>query len=113
MVFRIASRTLSFSSRRIITRTINVAAAANTTTNMSTDAAQSQPQPLARYRLLAPACGLRVSPLALGAMSIGQAWKGDLGSMTKEESFKLLDAYVERGGNFIDTACVTTSLWKC
>lgn len=68
------------------------------------DTATTSPQPLARYRLLAPRCGLRVSPLALGAMSIGQAWAGGLGSMTKEESFKLLDAYVERGGNFIDTA---------
>jgi hypothetical protein len=27
-----------------------------------------------------------------------------LGSMTKESSWKLLDAYYEAGGNFIDTA---------
>ncbi len=27
-----------------------------------------------------------------------------LGSMTKASSWKLLDAYVEAGGNFIDTA---------
>ena len=27
-----------------------------------------------------------------------------MGSMNKEQSFKLLDAFVEAGGNFIDTA---------
>lgn len=27
-----------------------------------------------------------------------------MGSMTKENSFKLLDAFYEAGGNFIDTA---------
>lgn len=27
-----------------------------------------------------------------------------MGSMNKENSFKLLDAYYEAGGNFIDTA---------
>jgi len=41
----------------------------------------------------------------LGAMSIGDRWAGDgLGSMDKESSFKLLDAYYDNGGNFIDTA---------
>lgn len=60
--------------------------------------------PLARYRVLSPKCGLRVSPLQLGAMSIGDAWSSFMGSMDKEQSFKLLDAYVEAGGNFIDTA---------
>ncbi|BGP15257.1 hypothetical protein JCM10213_001610 [Rhodosporidiobolus nylandii] len=68
---------------------------------------QPAPQPttaLGRLRLLSPTCGLRVSPLQLGAMSIGSAWKDFMGSMTKEDSFKLLDAYVEAGGNFIDTA---------
>jgi aryl-alcohol dehydrogenase-like predicted oxidoreductase len=37
-------------------------------------------------------------------MSIGEAWKGFMGSMDKEQSFKLLDAYFEAGGNFVDTA---------
>ena len=60
------------------------------------------PSKLGRYRILSPSCGLRVSPLQLGAMSIGQAW--GLGSMNKESSFKLLDAYYDLGGNFIDTA---------
>ncbi len=59
---------------------------------------------LGRYRILSTTCSLRVSPLALGAMSIGDEWSEFLGSMDKEASFKLLDAYVAAGGNFIDTA---------
>ncbi|ETW75273.1 hypothetical protein HETIRDRAFT_412466 [Heterobasidion irregulare TC 32-1] len=58
---------------------------------------------LGRYRVLSPLAGIRVSPLQLGAMSIGDKWKG-MGAMNKESSFKLLDAYYEKGGNFIDTA---------
>jgi aryl-alcohol dehydrogenase-like predicted oxidoreductase len=46
----------------------------------------------------------QVSPLCLGAMSVGEAWKEFMGSMDKEQAFKLLDAFVEAGGNFIDTA---------
>lgn len=60
---------------------------------------------LSSYRILSPTCGLRVSPLILGSMSIGQAWSSFMGSMDKELAFKLLDAYHEAGGNFIDTAC--------
>ena len=37
-------------------------------------------------------------------MSIGDKWSA-LGAMDKESSFKLLDAFYEAGGNFIDTAC--------
>lgn len=59
---------------------------------------------LGRYRVLSSSAGVRVSPLQLGAMSIGQAWNGFMGSMNKENSFKLLDAFEEAGGNFIDTA---------
>ncbi len=29
---------------------------------------------LGRYRILSPTAGIRVSPLQLGAMSIGDAW---------------------------------------
>ena len=36
-------------------------------------------------------------------MSIGDKWPG-MGDMDKESSFKLLDAFYEFGGNFIDTA---------
>ncbi|KAF4150891.1 hypothetical protein CNMCM6069_005273 [Aspergillus lentulus] len=59
---------------------------------------------LGRYRILSSTAGIRVSPLQLGAMSIGNAWADSMGSMSKEESFKLLDAFYEAGGNFIDTA---------
>lgn len=59
---------------------------------------------LGRYQLLCPLAGVRVSPLQLGAMSIGDAWTKFMGTMDKEQSFKLLDAYFEAGGNFIDTA---------
>jgi aryl-alcohol dehydrogenase-like predicted oxidoreductase len=47
---------------------------------------------------------VRVSPLQLGAMSIGEAWAGGMGSMDKAAAFKLLDAFYDAGGNFIDTA---------
>jgi aryl-alcohol dehydrogenase-like predicted oxidoreductase len=60
---------------------------------------------LGHYRALAPSAGVHVSPLQLGAMSIGDKWETfGMGSMNKESSFKLLDAYFEAGGNFIDTA---------
>ncbi|KAJ5770259.1 aryl-alcohol dehydrogenase AAD14 [Penicillium nucicola] len=59
---------------------------------------------LGRYRILSSTAGVRVSPLALGAMSIGTSWSSFLGSMDEEQAFKLLDAYTEAGGNFIDTA---------
>ncbi|KAL4931287.1 aldo/keto reductase [Aspergillus undulatus] len=59
---------------------------------------------LGRYRVLSSTAGIRVSPFQLGAMSIGDAWTGMMGAMDKESSFKLLDAYDEAGGNFIDTA---------
>ena len=45
--------------------------------------------------------GLRVSPLCLGAMTFGEDW--GWGSSVKE-SEAILDHYLERGGNFIDTA---------
>jgi aryl-alcohol dehydrogenase-like predicted oxidoreductase len=62
------------------------------------------PSKLGRYRVLSPNCGLRVSPLQLGAMSIGQASAATLGSMDKKTSFELLDTYYDLGGNYIDTA---------
>jgi aryl-alcohol dehydrogenase-like predicted oxidoreductase len=48
------------------------------------------------YRLLGRS-GLRVSPLALGTMTFG--WGAD-----RDEARAIFDAYVERGGNFVDTA---------
>lgn len=60
---------------------------------------------LGRYRQLSPKAGVHVSPICLGAMSIGDKWAGEgMGAMDKESSFKLLDAFYEAGGNFIDTA---------
>lgn len=59
---------------------------------------------LGRYRLLAPTASVRVSPLCLGAMSIGEAWKDFMGTMDHTQAFTLLDAYYKAGGNFIDTA---------
>ncbi|WP_437332378.1 aldo/keto reductase [Sorangium sp. So ce394] len=52
------------------------------------------------YRLLGRS-GLRVSPLALGAMTFGDDW--GWGS-DRDESRRIFNAYVDRGGNFIDTA---------
>ncbi|GJJ13545.1 hypothetical protein Clacol_007800 [Clathrus columnatus] len=67
--------------------------------------APEPPTKLGRYRILSPTAGVRVSPLQLGAMTIGDQWeKFGLGVMNKEMSFKLLDAYYDAGGNFIDTA---------
>lgn len=56
-----------------------------------------------RYRLLGRS-GLRVSELALGAMTFGEdgSW-GALGS-SEEESRKVFDAFLDAGGNFVDTA---------
>ncbi|EIW85770.1 aryl-alcohol dehydrogenase [Coniophora puteana RWD-64-598 SS2] len=68
---------------------------------------KAPPTRLGRYRLLSPTAAVHVSPLQLGAMSIGDKWHEiGMGSMNKEDSFKLLDAYYEAGGNFIDTANV-------
>ena len=69
--------------------------------------AQPPPPPtrLGRHRQLAPLAGVHVSPLCLGAMSIGDKWdKIGFGAMDKASSFRLLDAFYEAGGNFIDTA---------
>lgn len=56
---------------------------------------------LDHYRLLGRS-GLRVSPLCLGAMTFGVG-AGAWGS-TDEEAAAMIDTYIDRGGNFIDTA---------
>uniref|UniRef100_A0A5K1JSG3 Cell surface hydrophobicity-associated protein n=1 Tax=Ganoderma boninense TaxID=34458 RepID=A0A5K1JSG3_9APHY len=67
--------------------------------------APEPPTRLGYYRKLASRAGIHVSPLCLGGMSIGDKWdKFGMGSMDKEASFRLLDAYFDAGGNFIDTA---------
>ena len=60
---------------------------------------------LDRYRLLGRS-GLRVSPLALGAMTFGTDWGWGADAA---EARRIVDAYVDRGGNFIDTADVYTN----
>ncbi len=63
------------------------------------------PTKLGRHRQLCPLAGVHVSPICLGGMSIGDKWADyGLGAMDKDSSFKLLDAFYEAGGNFIDTA---------
>jgi aryl-alcohol dehydrogenase-like predicted oxidoreductase len=61
---------------------------------------------LSRYRLLSPSAGIRVSPICLGAMSLGDQWTGYMGGkgLNQAKSEEFLDAFVEAGGNFIDTA---------
>ena len=53
-----------------------------------------------RYKLLGRS-GLRVSELCLGTMAFGEDWGW---GASKEESRRILDAFDEAGGNFIDTA---------
>ncbi len=53
-----------------------------------------------QYRLFGRS-GLRVSEVALGTMTFGEEWGY---GASKEESRRIFDAYVARGGNFIDTA---------
>jgi aryl-alcohol dehydrogenase-like predicted oxidoreductase len=53
-----------------------------------------------RYQLLGPS-GLRVSELCLGTMSFGEAW--GFGADEKE-SHRVLGAFADAGGNFVDTA---------
>ena len=56
------------------------------------------------YRLLGRS-GLRVSPLSLGTMTFGTDWGWGADS---DESRRMFDTYLDRGGNFIDTADVYT-----
>ena len=59
---------------------------------------------LSRYRTLSPLAGVRVSPLCLGGLAIGDNWKHfGVGSMDKENSFKLLDAYFDLGVSYPHT----------
>ncbi|KAJ9144488.1 Aldo/keto reductase [Pleurostoma richardsiae] len=58
--------------------------------------------PLGWHRVLSPTAAVKVSPICLGGISIGNAW-GELFGQS-EDAFKILDAYFALGGNFIDTA---------
>jgi aryl-alcohol dehydrogenase-like predicted oxidoreductase len=50
--------------------------------------------------------GLRVSELALGAMTFGTEWGW---GTDKSEARKMLGLYIDNGGNFVDTANVYTN----
>jgi aryl-alcohol dehydrogenase-like predicted oxidoreductase len=66
----------------------------------------SWPSPsLDSYRSLGRS-GLRVSPLALGTMTFGSDWGW---GADRDEARTIFDAYVGRGGNFIDTANAYTN----
>ena len=54
-----------------------------------------------RYKLLGRS-GLRVSELALGTMTFGETWGW---GASKDESRRIFEAFVDAGGNFVDTAC--------
>ena len=53
-----------------------------------------------RYKLLGRS-GLRVSELCLVTMTFGEDWGW---GASKEESRKIFEAFVNAGGNFIDTS---------
>src|SRR6266478_2814371 len=56
--------------------------------------------PLNSYATLGRS-GLRVSPFCLGAMTFGEDWGW---GATPEDSSKIIGTFLERGGNFVDTA---------
>lgn len=58
-----------------------------------------------RYKLLGKS-GLRVSELCLGTMTFGEDWGW---GAPKDTSRQMFDAFVEAGGNFIDTANMYTN----
>ncbi|ETS83176.1 Norsolorinic acid reductase [Pestalotiopsis fici W106-1] len=60
--------------------------------------------PLGRYRILSPSASIRVSPLCLGAMNFGDAWKEYMGACDQKQTEEILDFFHSQGGNFIDTA---------
>jgi len=57
-----------------------------------------------KYFLLGKS-GLKVSEICLGTMTFGKEWGW---GASKEESRKIFDAYVDSGGNFVDTANIYT-----
>jgi len=59
---------------------------------------------LGEYRLLSPAASVRVSPLCLGAMNFGNAWKDMMGECDQKTAESILDYFYDSGGNFIDTS---------
>jgi len=60
---------------------------------------------LTAYRLLGRS-GLRISPLALGTMTFGTEWGW---GAEEADARRIFDAYLDRGGNFVDTANAYTN----
>ncbi len=60
---------------------------------------------LDHYRLLGRS-GLRVSPLCLGTMTFGEDWQT---GANEEDSRAIFNDYIDKGGNFIDTADLYTN----
>ncbi|KAH8889169.1 Aldo/keto reductase [Thozetella sp. PMI_491] len=58
--------------------------------------------PLAYHRVLSPTAAVKVSPICLGGISIGNEWSELFGE--SEDAFALLDEFYGLGGNFIDTS---------
>ncbi|KAL3486621.1 NADP-dependent oxidoreductase domain-containing protein [Aspergillus germanicus] len=58
--------------------------------------------PLGYHRVLSPTASVKVSPVCLGGISLGNEWSELFG--TSEDPFALLDEFFALGGNFIDTA---------
>ncbi|GKT68046.1 norsolorinic acid reductase [Colletotrichum tofieldiae] len=70
---------------------------------------------LGRHGLLAPTASVYVSPVCLGGMNFGEAWRGRLGACSKETCFEILDYSHGQGGNFIHTDYQDEELeeWIC
>ncbi|KAK4133868.1 Aldo/keto reductase [Trichocladium antarcticum] len=62
------------------------------------------PSPLGRYRLLSPTASIRVSPVVLGGINFGDAWKDYIGACDEKTCEEILDYFFEKGGNLIDTS---------
>ncbi len=60
--------------------------------------------PLDHYRTLGRS-GLRVSPFCLGTMTFGEDWGW---GCSADDACAIMDAYLDAGGNFIDTANIYT-----
>jgi aryl-alcohol dehydrogenase-like predicted oxidoreductase len=58
-----------------------------------------------RYRVLGRS-GMRVSELCLGTMTFGEDWGW---GAPKDECARIVDAFGEAGGNFVDTASAYTN----
>lgn len=73
-----------------------------TTESLPAPSSSTDVSPLAldRYRLLGRS-GLRVSPTALGTMTFGPDWGW---GADRDEAGRMFDLYLDRGGNFVDTA---------